>query len=204
MEIVFVMGIVVVILLLMIALWYYLSYVIMGLFKPFRACKLKDIDKQNIKLHGLIHKTTSKGKIGILRDQRVNGKAGVKAYSCQFRKTAFFFAKEYINIDSEEYNDNSKYDYEIHINNITDEQLEKMRIRSYDNAIMVLGDLDIGGNDVIVKEIPGNKQQKFKRFIGSNIKVLFTPFFWYLLLSCILSAVLCLLITMVVLGKIIR
>lgn len=148
-----------------------LSTFIFGLLPSIRARKLNKRDIEAIKQNGIIHKTTTKGKNGIMRDGVLKGCIGLGAYSNQFRKSAFFLIGGYLKKESEQYNDNKKYDYSIHITGVTDEQIKSMKIRRYDNTLIVCGDFVFCENNRIsVEEIAETKNGKRARALVSGIK----------------------------------
>lgn len=118
---------------------YQLAYFIFGFFPLVRGHGLSEEDIRLIRENGISHKTTAKGYEGIMRDRKIKGKAGRKAYSNHFMKAAYLFANAYFK-EGEEFNDNYKYEYIIYIRKLSDEQIEKIRIRDYDKALIAKGD----------------------------------------------------------------
>lgn len=115
----------------------YLYPIFLGSFPFLRAKRLTEKDIVALKEKGVCHKTTNKGLQGIQKEKTIKGSKGGKAYSTRRKKAVFFFANAYIE-KGEEFNENPKYCHIVKITNLTDKQVENMRIRSYDSVIVSL------------------------------------------------------------------
>lgn len=127
----------------------YLGYYMFGFLPYIKGRKLTDEEKKAIIKDGLSHKTTEKGKTGILAQRTILGKSGRTAYSNRFRKTAYLFANAYKKGKGEKFNFNFKYTHEIFIRNITQEQLDSLMIRDYDKAIVCPGNFVFDDTNII-------------------------------------------------------
>lgn len=128
-----------------------MQYFILGFFPFLSAKNISEMDVENIKKYGIIHKTTSKGKIEIEIEQKIKGSKGIKAYSTHFRKGAYFFARAYLNA-GEQFNNNFKYEYKIIIENLTDKQIQNFFIRDYDKALIYQNDFVIDNQNIVKYE----------------------------------------------------
>lgn len=117
----------------------YLVPIFLGSFPFLRAKRLTEKDIAVLKEQGVCHKTTDKGLQGIQKEKTIKGSSGWGAYSTHRKKAAFFFANAYIE-RGENFNKKQKHRHIVKITNLTDKQIENMRIRSYDSAIASLGD----------------------------------------------------------------
>ena len=115
----------------------YLVPIFLGSFPFLRAKRLTEKDIAALKEQGVCHKTTDRGLQGIQKEKTIKGSRGWKAYSTRRKKAVFFFANAYIE-KGEEFNENPKYCHIVKITNLTDKQVENMRIRSYDSVIVSL------------------------------------------------------------------
>lgn len=129
----------------------HMQYFILGFFPFLSAKNISEMDVENIKKYGIIHKTTSKGKIGIEIEQKIKGSKGTKAYSTHFRKGAYFFASAYLDA-GESFNNNFKYEYKIIIENLTDKQIHNFLIRDYDKALIYQNDFVIDNQNIVKYE----------------------------------------------------
>lgn len=172
---------------------FYLSYFIFGFFSFVKAKELSEDDVMEVRNHGISHKTSVKGKEGILADKMITGKRGHRAYSNHFRKTSFFFCNSYMQF-GEKFNDNFKYKYMINIENLSDEQIRKMRIRDYDKALMYMGDFVFEAHNkvsVTKLNVPNyNFFQKFLYILKALISIRPDKYIGCLLLSVLISVVL--------------
>lgn len=168
----------------------FLQSIFMGLVPCLRVKKLSHEDKKALKETGISHKTTETGKNGICKDKMIRGTKGHKAYSNFHKKTAFFLANAYYS-RGEYFNDNLKYKYEVKITNLSDEQIENMRIRSYDSAIAYLGDFKFEKENHVeyidLKRPQYSLWEKFSWYAKATIKS-FRPSRY--LLSIIISTIL--------------
>lgn len=150
--------------------WVVLGKFVYGLFPSMRASKLTASDIMEIKTGGLLHKTNAKGADGILKSMVVKGRSGPVSYSNRFRKSSFFFISSYLDTNSEKFNFAFRHSKIVKINNITDEQIEKMKIRKHDKALIVCGDFHIlDENTVEVIPIYETKRNKIKSAFFSFI-----------------------------------
>lgn len=125
-----------------------LGYFIFGFFSLVRGHELSEEDIRLINEKGISHKTTSKGYKGIRHDGKIKGRAGRKAYSNHFMKAAYLFANAYME-EGEQFNENPKYEYMISVGNLSSIQIEKIRIRDWDKALIVKGDFIIEKQNTI-------------------------------------------------------
>ena len=129
-----------------------------------RANKLKKEDIEKIKANGISHNTSNENYKKIIESKMIRGRRGLNAYSNLFRKSAFFFLNERSDLEDEVYNGSRKFQKKIIIRKITDEQIRKMKIRRFDNSIIVCGDFYFcDSNEVISTEY---NKAKFR--IGSK------------------------------------
>ena len=142
-----------------------LAYFIFGFFSFIKAKELGEEDIINIKKFGISHKTTSKGKVGIEKDEKIKGSIGRKSYSNHFKKAVYFFANAYMK-KGESFNDNLKYEYILNIINLSDNQIKNMKKRTYDNAILYMGDFKFEEcNEVKYKKIEKEKYNLFQKVL---------------------------------------
>lgn len=143
----------------------YLTYFIFGFFPFIKAQNLKEDDILKIRQLGISHKTTSKGKAGIVNDKKIKGSKFRKAYSNHFRRAVFFFANAYIK-DGEDVNDNFKYEYVVRISNLSEEQIKNLKIREYDKVLMYKGDFKIEEQNIIqIEPIEREKNKKIEKIV---------------------------------------
>ena len=142
-----------------------LTCFIFGFCPIVKAQNLKEEDALKIRQFGISHKTTSKGKVGIKKDNKIKGSKFVKAYSTHFRKAVFFFANAYIK-DGEDFNNNLKYEYNIKISNLSEKQIQNFKIREYDKVLMYNGDIVIEEQNVIqIESIKKERNKKIDNII---------------------------------------
>jgi hypothetical protein len=167
----------------------HLTYFIFGYFKFIKARELTSDEIRDIINSGISHHTTVAGKEGIMYKEMVKASKFLTAYSNHFRKCAFFFVNEYKEDASEKFNSNYKHKWNIIINNLTGEQIEKLRIRNYDKALMYMGDfefLDI--NDVKYTELKKISISKFRYYLNIMLRSRPDEYVYKLLLAMVLAA----------------
>lgn len=120
--------------------WFLLARLFYGLLPCMRADTLKNDDIDKIKANGISHNTSNENYKKIIESGMIMGHGGLSAYSNLFRKSAFFFLNEDSTLEDEVYNGSHKFQKKIVIKNISDEQISKMKIRHFDNSIIVCGD----------------------------------------------------------------
>ena len=147
-------------------LLFHMTYFFWGLFPDMRARNLTENEIAAIKSSGLVHGTKDTNVENILRSKVFTGHGGWNSYSNHFRKTSFFYIMDF----REDSRCSLSYSFSvssfIRIRNITDEQIQHMKIRSYDKAVMVCGDFHICNENVIdVFKEEYNCVGKFKKFV---------------------------------------
>ena len=167
-----------------------LTLFIFGFFPFNRTRALTDDEKNKVREYGICHKTSQKGKEGIVALSKIKGGKWWMAYSNHFRKSAFFFANAYIQ-DGEVFNDNPKYRYTIFIQRLTEEQLQNFKIRKHDKALIYNGDFMFDEvNQIRIDKIEKHKYRIVQILLLVLKSLLPSRFSIYLLLSCFLALVL--------------
>ena len=127
-----------------------LTCFIFGFCPIVKAQNLKEEDALKIRQFGISHKTTSKGKVGIKKDNKIKGSK---------------FANAYIK-DGEDFNNNLKYEYNIKISNLSEKQIQNFKIREYDKVLMYNGDFVIEEQNVIqIESIKKERNKKIDNII---------------------------------------
>lgn len=103
------------------------------------AKELTTSEKNMIRQKGIYHNTTKKNRDRIQNSQVVLASGWFKSYSTQGKHAAFFYI---CGMKSKTRYDR-KHSERIVIKKLTDQQIEKMKIRDCDKAIMYLGDFHI-------------------------------------------------------------
>jgi hypothetical protein len=156
---------------------FYLSYFLFGFFGFITAKKLTNYDIEKVKEGGISHFTTIAGYKGITEKSIINASKFRKAYSNHFKKCVFLFANEYINEDAYKFNFNIKYSWKINISNLSENQIEKLKIRDYDKALMYQGNLFLEKeNNITWTELESSKLRRIEK-IRYMIKVMLTSKF---------------------------
>lgn len=175
-------------LLLTLILIFFLAYYIFGYFDIIKARELSVGQREIIKKHGISHRTTESGYNGIKKDKVIYGSKFRKAYSNHFRKCVFFFAEGYKNNSNISFNVTNKLRYEIIIKDLTEEQINKLKIRTYDNTIMFQGDFELLiNNKVEWHELPFSSNNGFCSIISDLKSQVMGPYNKRLLLSVLIS-----------------
>jgi len=175
--------------LFIIVIWYFFTYFIFGLFKPIKARNLTSDEKNFIMKNGITHKTSDKGKRGIQEKKEIYGTWGFKSYSNHFKKCVYFFSNYQENEIARLLN-GSKYKWEIHITELTDEQINNIKIRSYDKSILFDGDFKFESLNNIKYEKVAKRERSFKALRSRYFYI----YILYALLSSFISAFLLILI----------
>ncbi len=149
----------------------YLPVFIIGFFPNHRAKDLNASDIEKIKRSGIVHITENRKVKSIVSDSLIKSSSRKKSYSCQFTRASYFFISECLNAKDIVFNfkirKNKNYS-RIHIQNITDKQIQKFKIRTHDNTIMYVGDFsfDIENKIIITKLQTDSKLCSLKNHIS--------------------------------------
>ncbi len=137
--------------------YFYLGVDIMSFIPFVKLKKLSDEQKVDVMTKGIVHATTDKGRAGISEMNTILPTKGIKNYCNRLRKSVYFSPAE--SKTSEGFNKDTKYTQKLKVL-LTDEQVRKLKYRSFDDTYVYTGPFfieeenNITWEEYTVKKVP--------------------------------------------------
>lgn len=139
-----------VLMVLCIAIAVVIAFVEYANFPLIKARKIKEAEMKEIHNGYLAHRTSKVCVEKILEEKCLRSSKGfLKTYSLGGKRAVYFFVSAFFNKKAERFNYSSKFECEIRISNLTDEQIENLRLRRLDKAVAHIGDFEFLPQNVV-------------------------------------------------------
>lgn len=123
-----------------------LGYTILGGTNELHAHPLSDAQKDIIRQYGIIHITTNESAASIISQEIVYASKGIlHNYSHASTRNCFFFMNRNLADLDLGFNMATDRNIGVTIQNLTEDQIDKLLIRDYDNALLYTGDFSTEG-----------------------------------------------------------